>query len=183
MLNDDDTSAFKQEKRKQKRAIQKKAMHAKFVKAKDLSTKTESDMKALFGSAGGDIFSQLKATGTAAGKKPKKEGKSSDSSSDSETDDKTINKSEPTVMDVEKSVNMNTRTSSLSCGDYFAKMMAKRGIKNPYAPKKPDLEKMEEIVVKAEAEMAKKEEKDKKKKKKHKRKLEVEEEEIKEEVV
>merc|ERR1712066_467918 len=116
MLNDDDTSAFKQEKRKQKRAIQKKAMHAKFVKAKDLSTKTESDMKALFGSAGGDIFSQLKATGTAAEKKPEKEEKSSDSSSNSENDDKTINKSEPTVMDVEKSVNMNTRTSSLSCG-------------------------------------------------------------------
>merc|ERR1712066_741544 len=182
MLNDDDTSAFEQEKRKQKRAIQKKAMHAKFVKAKDLSTKTESDMKALFGSAGGDIFSQLKATGTAAEKKPKKEEKTSDSSSDSETDDKTINKSEPTVMDVEKSVNMNTRTSSLSCGDYFAKMMAKRGIKNPYAPQKPDLKKMEEIVVKAEAELAEENKKDKKKKKKHKRKLEVEEE-IKEEVV
>merc|ERR1711976_1135927 len=136
-------------------------------------------MKALFGSAGGDIFSQLKATGTAAEKKPKKE---ETDSSDSETDDKTINKSEPTVMDVEKSVNMNTRTSSLSCGDYFAKMMAKRGIKNPYAPQKPDLKKMEEIVVKAEAELADENKKYKKNKKKHKRKLEVEEE-IKEEVV
>merc|ERR1712014_485943 len=79
MLNDNDTSVFKQEKRKQKRAIQKKAMHAKFVKAKDLSTKTESDMKALFGSAGGDIFSQLKATGTAVSKKEEKSSDSSDS--------------------------------------------------------------------------------------------------------
>merc|ERR1711912_223589 len=87
MLNDDDTSAFKQEKRKQKRAIQKKAMHAKFVKAKDLSTKSESDMKALFGSAGGDIFSQLKATTVT----PKKE-ETPDSSSDSENEGE-INKS------------------------------------------------------------------------------------------
>merc|ERR1712066_14337 len=93
-----------------------------------------------------------------------------------------INKSEPTVMDVEISVNMNTRTSTMSCGDYFAKMMAKRGIKNPYAPKKPDLKKMEEIVVKTEAELAEEVSKDKKKKKKHKRKLEVEPE-VKEEVV
>merc|ERR1711953_933004 len=75
MLNDEDTSVFKEEKRKQKRAIQKKAMHAKFVKAKDLRSSSKADMKALFGSAGNDIFSQLKATGTAA--ETKKENKSS----------------------------------------------------------------------------------------------------------
>jgi len=115
MLNDDDTSAFKQDKLKQKRAIKRKAMHSKFVKAKDLSTSSKSDMKALFGSAGDDIFSQLKAQ-----TQPKKE-ESSDSDSGSENEEKAP---DGPKMNVETAVMSNTTTSTVSCNDYFAKKLA-----------------------------------------------------------
>merc|ERR1712050_589243 len=62
MLNDGDNSEYKQRKLSEKRAIKKKAMISKFVKAKDLSSSSKQDMNALFGRAGNDIFSQLKAT-------------------------------------------------------------------------------------------------------------------------
>merc|ERR1711881_524648 len=110
MLNDDDTSAFKEDKRKQKRAIQRKAMHSKFVKAKDLSSSKKSDLQALFGSAGNDIFSQLKATGKAAKKEAKASAGSDDEDSSSNSSDSDSETKKP--MDVEKSTMSNTTTSS-----------------------------------------------------------------------
>lgn len=147
MLNDEDTSVFKQDKLKQKRAIQKKSLSAKFVKAKDLSSSSKADMQALFGSAGGDIFSQMAA---ATATETKKEAESSKSSSDSDDNDEPINKENPTIKDVIKSAEKNTSVSKVSTNDYFAKMMAKRGIKNPYA--QPNLKKLGEAVDKAEEE-------------------------------
>jgi len=199
MLNDEDTSVFKQDKLKQKRAIQKKSLSAKFVKAKDLSSSSKADMQALFGSAGGDIFSQLAAATSTETKKDEKESDSSSSDSDEEPADK----ENPTIKDVIKSAEKNTSVSKISTSDYFAKIMAKRGLKNPYA--QPDLKKLGEAVDKAEEERVSfksfkqevkaqeddtvrevetiaKVEKNKKKKKK-KRKVEVEEEDVKEEVV
>jgi len=147
MLNDEDTSVFKQDKLKVKRAIQRKSLSAKFVKAKDLSSSSKADMQALFGSAGGDIFSQM-AAATATETK-KEEAESSSSSSDSE-DDAPVNKENPTIKDVIKSAEKNTTVSKVSTNDYFAKMMAKRGIKDPYA--QPDLKKLGDAVDKAEVE-------------------------------
>merc|ERR1712226_844639 len=191
MLNDDDTSAFKENKRAQKRAIQRKAMHSKFVKAKDLSSSKKSDIQALFGSAGNDIFSQLKASSTPA----KKPADSSDSDS-SEDEGETKPKKEPTVMDVEKSAMANTSTSALSCSDYFANKLKLRrannpGLKlvNPYNDKPlekrrsgmdVDLKELNEAVIKAEAEQDEAEATKKKKKSKKKSK-QVEEEVVEEE--
>jgi len=144
MLNDEDTSLYKQDKLKQKRAIQKKSLSAKFVKAKDLSSSSKADMQALFGSAGGDIFSQMAAATATETKKDEPESDSSDS------DDEPVNKESPTIKDVIKSAEKNTSVSKVSTNDYFAQMMAKRGIKNPYA--QPDLKKLGEAVDKAEVE-------------------------------
>merc|ERR1711881_238120 len=161
MLNDDDTSAFKQKKMEQKRAIKRKAMHSRFVKAKDLSSSCKSDMQALFGSAGGDIFSQLKAQSA-----PKKEASSSDSS-DSETESATPKKETP-EMDVEQATMSNTTTSTLSCGDYFAYKLklrqSKGALTNVVEPVK--VEDLKQAVDQAEQEKSEKRSKKKKKSKK-----------------